>query len=114
MPYIPDWAISFGTGLHYDLMGVNLTGVYVDETFTSASNTLAQVNPVTGNPDARFGTTDDYFIWDLSGYLILTDNWRVQGGVQNMFNRKYIVSRHPHGPRPGAPLFGYLAVEATY
>ncbi len=114
VPYIPDWTISFGTGLHYDLMGVNLTGVYVDETFTSASNTLAQVNPVTGNPDARFGTTEDYFIWDLSGYLVLTDNWRVQGGVQNMFNRRYIVSRHPHGPRPGAPLFGYLAVEATY
>lgn len=114
VPYIPDWACTFGSGLHYEGIGADITGIFVGETFTSASNTTAQVNPVTGNPDARFGTTDQFFIWDVSGYLKLADNWALFGGIQNMLNRKYMVSRHPHGPRPGMPLFGYLGLEAIY
>jgi outer membrane receptor protein involved in Fe transport len=92
-------------------MGIDLTGIYADQTFSTASNEV-----FTGGPDAdiRFGTADDYFLWDLSAYRQLNDNWRIFGGVQNLFDRRYVTTRHPFGPRTGAPLFGYVGMEATF
>ncbi|MCA9247831.1 MAG: TonB-dependent receptor [Planctomycetales bacterium] len=114
IPYIPEWALSMGTGLHFERLGFDLTGNYIESMFTTASNTDAQINPVSNEPDARFGRTDDYFIWDISFWGKLTHNWEVFGGLQNIFDEQYIVSRHPHGPRPGAPFFGYVGLQATY
>jgi Fe(3+) dicitrate transport protein len=113
VPYVPEWMFTMGTGVHFDLVGVDVTGIFVDETYTSASNTTALEDP-DGNPDSRFGMTDDYFIWDFSGYARLTENVKLFGGIQNVFDLRYISSRHPYGPRPGAPLFGYMGVEAIY
>jgi len=113
VPYIPEWAFTMGTGVHFELIGVDITGIFVDETYTSASNTTALVDSQ-GHPDARFGKTDDYFIWDFSGYARLTENVKLFGGIQNVFDLRYLCSRHPYGPRPGAPLFGYIGFEAIY
>jgi len=113
VPYVPEWAFTMGTGVHFDLVGVDITGIYVDETFCTASNSTTLVDP-DGNPDARYGMTDDYFIWDFSGYVRLTRQVKLFGGIQNVFDRRYLSSRHPHGARPGAPLFGYMGIEAIY
>jgi len=113
VPYIPEWAFTMGTGVHFELVGVDLIGIFVDDTFTSASNTTLPLDP-DGNPDSRFGKTDAYFIWDFSGYVRLTDQVKLFGGVQNVFDEVYLASRHPHGPRPGAPRFAYLGIEAVY
>ncbi len=113
LPYVPEWAFTMGTGVHFDLIGVDVTGIFVDETFTTASNNTDHVAP-DGTPDARVGKTDDYFIWDFSGYARLTDKIKLFGGIQNVFDLDYLSSRHPYGPRPGAPLFGYLGAEAVY
>ena len=113
VPYIPEWAFTMGTGVHFDLFGIDITGIYVDETFCTASNVTTLVDP-DGTPDARFGKTDDYFIWDFSGYARLTKNVKLFGGIQNVFDQRYVASRHPYGARPGAPLFGYMGIEAVY
>ncbi len=114
VPYIPEITATFGTGIHFDTVGVDVSCIYSDETFSTASNTTTQINPVNGNPDARFGMTDSFFLVDIAGYVVLTENWRLFGGVQNVANQNYIISRHPHGPRSGAPIFGYSGIQAIY
>jgi len=112
VPYIPEFQINFGTGVETDRWGAFLTATYVSETFTSASNVDGQVNG-NGDPDSRFGKTDSYFVADLSGFYQVTDRIRVLGGVQNLFDAEYNVSRQPHGPRPGMPRFIYGGMEVS-
>ncbi|MBN4054595.1 TonB-dependent receptor [Nitrospira defluvii] len=112
VPYIPEWVIGIGTGLESDRWGTFLSGNYVSDTFTSANNTDQQVNG-NGKPDARFGKTDSYFVTDVSGYYRVTPHVKLFVGVQNLFDEKYLVSRQPHGPRAGMPLFGYAGIELS-
>jgi len=113
VPYIPDFTLSFGTGLHFQQWGVDVAANYVSSSFTSASNTEQQVNGV-GVPDSRFGTTDEYAIMDVSAYYKVAKGVKILGGVQNASNEEYIVSRQPYGPRPGMPLFAYGGFELDF
>ncbi|MBE0435189.1 MAG: TonB-dependent receptor [Methylomicrobium sp.] len=113
MPYIPEYAVSFGSGIHFDKWGVDVTGNYVGETFTSASNTSQQLDG-NGNPDSRFGKTDDYVVVDVAAYYQVTKEIKLLGGVQNANNEKYNASRQPHGPRPGMPIFAYGGFELDF
>lgn len=112
VPYIPEIVLSVGTGLHFARFGGEIIANYTDETFTSANNVATPINGV-GAPDARFGKTDDYWTIDLSGYFQVTPTIRVLGGVQNLFDNEYIVSRQPHGARPGMSRFAYVGFELT-
>ncbi|QPK62022.1 TonB-dependent receptor [Methylomonas sp. LL1] len=113
VPYIPEYALSFGSGLHFQKWGVEVAANYVGETFTSANNTDQQLNGV-GAPDSRFGKTDEYVIMDVSAYYKVAKGVKVLGGVQNASNEQYIVSRQPYGPRPGMPLFAYGGFELDF
>ncbi|MDT8406818.1 MAG: TonB-dependent receptor [Methylococcales bacterium] len=113
IPYIPEYALSFGTGLHFDRWGIDVTGNYVGETFTSASNTSLQLNG-NGEPDARFGKTDDFIIVDVAAYVNVAKGVKLIGGVQNANNEQYLASRQPHGPRPGMPIFAYGGFELDF
>jgi Fe(3+) dicitrate transport protein len=113
VPYIPEYALSFGSGLHFNKWGVDVSGNYVGETFTSANNTESQVNGA-GIPDARFGKTDDYVIADISAYYKVAKGIKILGGVQNLADEQYLVSRQPYGPRPGMPIFAYGGFELDF
>lgn len=113
VPYIPEYAVSFGSGIHFDKWGFDVTGNYVGETYTSASNTSLQIDG-NGNPDSRFGKTDDYVIVDVSAYYQVTKGIKLLGGVQNANNEEYNVSRQPYGPRPGMPIFAYGGFELDF
>ncbi len=110
VPYIPELIFSLGTGIESTNWGSTIAGSYVSETFTSANNVDSQINGA-GNPDARFGKTDAYFVVDLSAYYRLNKNVKLFSGVQNLFDETYIVSRQPDGPRPGMPRFVYAGIE---
>ena len=110
VPYIPELVLSLGTGVDAARWGMNISGNYVGQTYTSASNVDDQVNG-NGDPDARFGTTDAYFVADVSAYYRIREGVRLFGGVQNVGNANYLVSRQPEGPRPGMPLFAYTGLE---
>ena len=110
IPYIPPLTLSFGTGIEWGPVGFFLNGYYVTRTFTSANNVTVPVNGL-GEPDSRFGTTDEYFLLDLSASYQFLDGVRVFGGIQNALDEAYITTRHPHGPRPGQPLFAYVGLE---
>lgn len=113
VPYIPEFVISAGVGVDFEKFGMHLVGSYVDETFTTASNTSDPVD-VNGNPDARYGKTDSYFLLDFSAYYRLNENTKLLGGVQNILDEEYVSSRHPHGARPGKPRFFYVGLEMTW
>ena len=110
VPYIPEWVLSLGTGVESGRWGSAISGSYVGETFATASNVENQVNG-DGNPDARFGTTDAYFVADISAFYRLKEGMKLFGGVQNVGDATYLVSRQPDGPRPGMPLFAYAGLE---
>jgi Fe(3+) dicitrate transport protein len=113
VPYIPEYTLSFGSGIQFDTWGMNVSANYVGETFTSANNTDKQINGE-GEPDARFGKTDDYVIADVSGYYKVAKGVKVLAGIQNLSDASYVVSRQPHGPRPGMPLFAYGGFELDF
>ncbi len=110
VPYIPEWLLSVGTGVETDRWGAFISGSYVDETFATANNSAVQVNGA-GDPDARFGKTDRYFVTDVTGFYRMNKTVKLFGGVQNLLDEEYIVSRQPHGPRSGMPVFGYVGIE---
>jgi len=110
VPYIPKLVLSAGTGVESKDWGIFVTGTYVTATYTSANNVSNQVNG-DGNPDARYGTTDAYFVADVSANYRINEGLKLFGGVQNLANNAYNVSRQPYGPRPGMPLFAYSGIE---
>ncbi len=113
VPYIPELQLSLGTGMESNRWGAFISGSFVSETFTSANNVENQLNG-SGNPDSRFGKTDSYFVTDISAFYRVTDTVKLFSGVQNLFDEKYVVSRQPHGPRGGLPLFAYAGIEVTW
>ncbi len=110
VPYIPELVLSLGTGIESARWGGNISGSYVSEAYTSASNVDEPING-DGNPDARFGTTDAYFVADVSAFYRIREGVKLFGGVQNVADVSYLVSRQPEGPRPGMPLFAYAGLE---
>jgi len=110
VPYIPEYQMTVGSSLEFARWGGSLTATFVDETFASANNISRQVDG-DGNPDARFGKTDSYTVVDLSVNYDLKQNVKLFGGLHNLFDEEYIVSRQPLGPRPGKPQTWFVGVE---
>ena len=113
VPYIPEYQFTLGTTLNFSRWGGSLTATFVDETFTSANNVDVELNGA-GAPDARFGKTDSYEIVDLSVYIKPGENIKLFAGVHNLFDEEYIVSRQPHGPRPGLPQNWFAGIEMDF
>ncbi len=110
LPYIPELQVAIGTGIETDGWGAFISGNYVGQSFSSASNVDNQLNG-NGVPDARFGVIDSYFVADFSIYCRLSETVKLFGGVQNLLDSEYSVSRQPHGPRPGMPRYFYAGIE---
>jgi Fe(3+) dicitrate transport protein len=113
VPYIPKYQIHFSTGIEYGYFGAYLDTIYVDSTYSTASNTTNQVNS-DGDPDARIGKIDSYFLVDLSMNYRINDAATVFTGIHNLFDKTYIASRHPAGARPGKPRTLKAGIELTF
>ena len=57
---------------------------------------------------------DPTFVVDLAARYRVDDRVTLVGGVHNLFDEEYLVSRQPHGPRPGKPLFAYVGIELEF
>ncbi|NOX09670.1 MAG: TonB-dependent receptor [Gammaproteobacteria bacterium] len=110
VPYIPEWALSLGTGIESGNWGSYINANYISETFTSANNVSTQRNGA-GNPDSRFGKTDAYFLLDATTFYRINKEVKLFAGIQNLLDKRYNVSRQPEGPRPGMPRFAYAGIE---
>ena len=114
VPYVPKVQFNLGSGIVYDKWNLNVDAYYVDPTFTTADNSDMQVNPINSTPNARFGRTDAFLTTDISGGYQYKKNVRLFTNFYNVTNAEYIVTRHPHGPRPGAPFMMFGGVEMTF
>lgn len=110
VPYIPEYQLTVGSSVKFSRWGASVRASFVDDTFTSANNVSAEVNGL-GAADARFGQTDSYEIVDIAGYYDIKSDLQIFAGIQNLFEEEYIVSRQPHGPRPGAPRTWYVGFQ---
>lgn len=62
----------------------------------------------------RDGKIQALLQFDLSGHYQLTENVRLLGGVQNLFDEQAIVSRIPEGPRTNAPRMIFGGAEVAF
>jgi len=108
IPYVPEWQIAAGVGLAFEDWGVNLDMTYRSMTYGTANNFNA---PVT---DQMQGKIDAALIFDLSSYYQVTEELKLVGGIQNLFDEQYISSRMPLGARAGTPRALYAGFEMNY
>lgn len=113
VPYIPELTLNIGTGIETKKWGAFVTGSYVSETYASANNVDNQINGE-GKSDARYGKIDSYFTADISTHYRINKDIKLFGGVQNVLDAEYIVSRQPHGARGGLPQFVYAGIEMDF
>jgi Fe(3+) dicitrate transport protein len=113
IPYVPEVQLLVGTGVEAGGWGANVDLVYVDSTYSTASNASAAFDP-SGTPNANFGKTDAHAVVDVSAFLRLNEKARLIGSVHNLFDEDYVVSLHPTGARPGRPLVALVGVEVNF
>ncbi len=117
VPYIPEYQINGEVGVEYEQFGLYFNGTYVPQTYTTASNSRDPIrsNGVGGTvADIRVGKTDNYFLLDLMARYQVNENTTVFGGLKNLFNREYIATLHPIGPRTGLPRYFNVGVEMKF
>ena len=113
VPYVPEYQLTMGTGIEFKKWGGFIDMTYIAETFTTADNVSNPFERL-GTSDARFGKTDDIFYVDVSGYYNITDNAKCVINFHNVGDVEYIVSRHPHGARPGKPFTATFGIDITF
>ena len=99
LPYIPEANISFGIGAIYKKFSANLDGNFVSQAFADGSNMGSQ-----SSGSERMGRIDSRIVIDGALGYQYSKKVRMFANIRNMTNNKYLVSRQPEGPRPGAPL----------
>ncbi|MBC8286702.1 MAG: TonB-dependent receptor [Nitrospinae bacterium] len=114
LPYIPEYVVSFGFGLIYKKFAVNFDANYTDEAFADGSNLGVQSNPETAQADERFGNIDEQFVVDAAVGYQINNKVRLFSNFKNITNSSYMVSRQPHGPRPGLPFSMMAGLEVSF
>ncbi len=114
VPYVPEFAVTAGLGWEAGRWSTGVTASWRSATRSTAAAGPDSVNPVSGQPDARYGRIDPVFLLDWNGHYRLGDGVRLFATVTNLLDRAHLVSRHAHGPRPGAPRMVTVGVALTY
>ncbi len=99
LPYIPQANISFGIGAIYKKLSANIDANYVSSAYADGSN-MGSINA----SSERFGKIDSRLVVDGAMGYQWSNKVRLFANIRNIGNTAYMVSRQPHGPRPGAPL----------
>lgn len=110
IPYIPEWRLAAGIGVTGEKWAVNLDASYVSSTWGTGWNGTTP----TGAPSAVNGAIDSLLLFDLTGHYQLTQNFKVVGGIQNLFDERALVSRHPQGPRGNQGRSLFAGMEITF
>ncbi len=122
LPYVPEWKLAAGISYLAEKWGVNLDASFTTSTWGTGYNDDVRIDTtpgsptlgLPGNPSAVDGKIDALFLLDLTGHYQLNENFKLVGGIQNIFDTQKIVSRAPLGPRANAPRMLFAGVEATF
>jgi len=110
VPYIPEFQVSFGIGAIYKKMSASIDANYVTAAYADGGNTGTSA-ATDGDPNERFGKIDERLVVDASFGYQLSNKVRLFSNLKNITNKKYLVSRQPHGPRPGLPFTAMAGIE---
>lgn len=108
IPYVPEWKLALGAGLHTETWGLDLTATYVSDSFGTANNSPV---PLT---TSRQGLIDGGVIVDLAGHYQINDRTKFVAGVHNLFEEAMITSRSPNGARVNAPREYFIGFEILW
>lgn len=108
IPYVPSVKLAAGIGFATDQWGVNLDAYYASKSFGTAANLDAP------STSSRQGKIDPLFTVDFSAHYTLSDNLKLVGGIQNIFDQRAITTRIPEGPRTNLPRTWFTGIEATF
>ncbi len=108
IPYIPEWKLAAGVGVDFTQWGAFLDATWTSEMYGTGGNYSDQV------VSSREGEIDEMFLVDLSAWYQINDNWRLIGGVYNIFDEVGVVSRLPEGPRTNQGRNLYCGFEVQF
>lgn len=114
IPYVPAWKLGAGVGLEGESWGVNFDLNYVGTSWGTGFNGDSRAALTGGTPTSRDGKIDALLTCDLSGHFQVTENFKLVGGVQNIFDQRGVVSRIPEGPRSNAPRMWFAGFETAF
>ncbi len=112
VPYVPEWKLATGIGATGEKWAVNLDASYVSSCWGTGYND--DPRPAGANPSAMDGKIDPLLVFDLSGSYQLTDEVKLVGGIQNLFDERAVLSRAPLGSRSNAPRMIFAGFEAAF
>ena len=108
IPYIPEWKIAAGVGIDLEKWGANLDATWTSSMYGTGGN---QRDSVTST---REGLVDSSVLVDMSAWYQLDENWKIIGGIYNVFDEENIVSLVPEGPRNGRGRHLYAGFEVQF
>ena len=117
IPYIPAWKLAAGAGLESGPYAGSLDLSYYSSTWGTGYNAnprLVDGTSSLADPSAIDGRVDGLLTVDLNLRWQCTRTFRVVGGVQNLLDRRAIISRAPLGARANAPRTLFLGGELAF
>lgn len=117
IPYVPEWKLSAGIGFETGPWGGSLDLSYYSATWGTGYNggpRLVDGSGALANPSAIDGKVDGLLTVDLNVRYQLTKAFKLVGGVQNLLDKRAIISRAPLGPRANAPRTVFLGGEVAF
>jgi len=104
LPYISNHQLALGISFDHEKFSLNFTGKYSDKMRTEA-----------GQGDIPSDkSTDNSLIGDVSIHYKLNTRISIIGGIKNITNQVYSVSRRPSGLRPGLPRSITIGLNASF
>ena len=107
LPFISQHQVTLGTDYIKGPFSMGVIGNWRSSQWSSGENISAKAD------DTRIGKIPARFVWDLKGSYKF-GNKKLNFGVHNLLNAKYITTYLPLGPRPGAPLQAYFGISVDY
>jgi len=117
IPYIPEWKLAAGVGLESGPYAGSLDLSYYSSTWGTGYNgdpRLVDGSGALADPSTLDGKVDGLLTVDLNLRWQCTRAFRVVGGVQNLLDRRAIISRAPLGARANAPRTFFLGGELAF
>jgi Fe(3+) dicitrate transport protein len=114
LPYIANEVVSFGLGYIKNKFSASMDANYTAAVWADGANLTTQVNRETGVADSRFGQIESQFVVDAALGWRFNKNVRTFSSIKNLFDKQYMVSRQPLGPRPGLPFTMMAGLEFNF
>ncbi len=112
VPYVPEYQLGFGADYTLDKFTFGMHATYHSQSHSTASESEGQMAGTTH--DARVGQIDEAFLLNFNAGYAVNDNFEFSAGVKNATDLEYVATRHPGGPRSGAPLSAWVKGIARF